>query len=216
MRLYEFENEEDIGKKIAEFILKNCQQWLRESGDGEFVVYRGVRGMTGKKYFTKPIRTDRRPKDSSESQHRFFQMLLHAAGATADRENSAFVISREGIAEQYGDAFVFMPVGDFDYTFLNPSLHIEDWYENPREIALTFVKDEYYKLWNDATDSDASFADLLKIGPKVLDESMFKHIIRNKNLTQAHDTEIMILADKGLYIDQHIYNEQVMPIIFLR
>lgn len=216
MRLYEFDNEEEVGKKIADFILENCQQWLRDSGDGEFVVYRGVKGMTGKQYFTKPIRQDRRPLDSSEVQHRFYQMLLNMAGATANRENSAFVTTDEHTAQQYGHPFVFIPVGDFDYTFLHPQLHITDWYSSPRELVMSFIKDEYVELWNDAPDSDSGFVELFKIGPDAIDKGTLRYIISNQHLEKAYDTEIMIWADKGLYIDQHIYNEQVMPIIFLR
>jgi hypothetical protein len=101
---------------VAKFIRENARPWLEASNNGHWVVYRGIRGQNDS-VFTRPIRADRKPVDTPEDRHRAFNAVIASIGGVANRSNSAFVTHDANFAGNYGDPYVFMPLGDFHYTW---------------------------------------------------------------------------------------------------
>lgn len=108
-----------VGKKIAAFIKKNCNPWLATTNNGKQKVYRGITtsGTGNSLAFLKTVRTDRTPKDTSARSTAMFNAAIAAVGGLANRTNSVFVSSLAYTAAEYGDVWIYMPVGDFHYTF---------------------------------------------------------------------------------------------------
>jgi hypothetical protein len=112
--------QEDIeipsGTALAKFISANAKPWLSVSNNGHWVVYRGMRGQNDT-VFTRPIRTDRKSMDTLEVRHQAFNAVIKSVGGIANRSNSAFVTSDANFAAGYGEPYVFIPLGDFHYTW---------------------------------------------------------------------------------------------------
>lgn len=115
----------EVRERLREFIQANCRPWL-ESYTGKETLYRGIRNVENLA-FTRPVRQDRRPRDSDMETHQFFNHVISMAGGVANRSNSAFVTTDSRSAQEYGTVCVVMPVGDFNYTW---SPYMQDWYSN--------------------------------------------------------------------------------------
>lgn len=116
--------------RIVQFIQENCQPYLQANPNLRSL-YRGV--PDGPMVFTKPVRPNRRPRDSFRPVHNFMNLLIHKAGKTADRTNSVFAIGTKvdtdgtgtDMATYYGTPYVIFPIGNFHYTW---STEIKDFY----------------------------------------------------------------------------------------
>ncbi len=114
----------------GKFIAEHCQPYLRQNPQ-LLPLYRGV--PDGPMIFTKPVRPNRRPRDSYPSVHKFMNLLVHTAGKTADRTNSVFAIGTKtdtdgtgtDMGTYYGTPYVIFPIGPFHYTW---STMIKDFY----------------------------------------------------------------------------------------
>jgi hypothetical protein len=172
-----------VGKKTAAYILKYCQPWLK-AAKGQ-IAFRGIQ-YDKSLAFTRPVRPNRRPKDSPEETHEFFNKLITLAGGVANRNNSAFITTSEYTANIYGTRYVVFPVGQFDYTY---AMSYYDWYE------------EDDKIWEE-------FGSIMERQPtpKLLRE-IKKEIKVNKGLDQAlrQSREIMVRCDKILYVEPGVY-----------
>lgn len=138
MRYYEFMKEEvnphvmqDEGmtsrsaERLAKFLRRNCSQWLRETENGTITFYRGLQEVhTSAHAFEKSVRIDRRPKDSSPLGHDVYNMLIDLVGGVANRSNSLFAISDASEAGDYGEPYVIIPIGPYNYTW---SRRWNDW-----------------------------------------------------------------------------------------
>lgn len=201
----EYSNKE-LAEKTAEFIQKNCQPWLFESQGG--IVYRGIKYKSETMpVFVRKIRTNRRPKDSSKIVNNTFNVLIDIAGGEATRNNSMFVSGSNAMARIYGHPYVVFPIGDFHYTW-SPvfkdwfqDLMTGDWNESPKKSLKRLMKPEFstkkYSNWgNIMTDPDSY--DFSKVR---------QAITPNQNLPEAIESnkEIMINADKALYINPKLY-----------
>jgi hypothetical protein len=106
---------DELASRVRTFINQNCKPWLRKSGGR--IVYRGMQHNTSTA-FTRAIRTDRVPMDSSPMMHEVMNFMIQRVGGTANRSNSAFVINDYSSAWNYGgNVYVAMPVGEFTYTW---------------------------------------------------------------------------------------------------
>ncbi len=112
------------GKKVAQFIKKECKPWFKESNSGKSKFYRGFQKGANEVAFTKKVRSNRRPKDSGAREHDGFNALIKLGGGKANRSNAVFASSDRYVAEEYGQVFVVIPVGEYNYTW---HTYYDDW-----------------------------------------------------------------------------------------
>ncbi len=103
-------------ERLADYIYEQAQPWMLSTDTGQLRVYRGVGGKFHP-VFTAPIRTDRKPMDTPEHKHQGFNAIIAAAGGRANRSNAAFVSGDPKFASAYGEVYVFIPLGNFHYTW---------------------------------------------------------------------------------------------------
>jgi hypothetical protein len=132
---------------LADMIQANAKPWLDATNNGREILYRGVVSPP-KSYvaFTRPPRPDRKPKDTSQTNHRIANAMIASVGfpGYADRTNSVFCISFKIQAAEYGELFVPIPIGEFRYTW---SPVYADFYsllghDNFLSTAVHLLKDE--------------------------------------------------------------------------
>jgi hypothetical protein len=207
MRIFEIEDEGNP-EELLQFIKENCGPWLSQTNNGAHKVYRGLgyeSVATGESVpgdypkdlvFKKPIRPDRRPL-GSKTYREIYNKLLKDIGAKAKRENSVPVTSDEEQSVQFGVPYVFMPIGNFHYTW---SEVLIDWgsfdLEDPNEF------EEFHDEENPELTFEEAMYEYLRptirfdqFGPSDL-----IHAIQS-------DHELFIAADYGLYIDMLVYRE---------
>lgn len=122
----------ELSNLVRDYALEHCLPWLNESNG--MVAYRGVsrRVHRDRLLFTHPVRQDRKPKDSSQETHEFFNHLIDLANGVANRSNSAFATPSINTAHDYGDqSFVVLPIGRFHYTW---SPDVRDWYSEEGRV----------------------------------------------------------------------------------
>ena len=105
------------GKKLTAFLKQNCKPWLSQTKNGIHFVYRGFYSNPNEIAFLKKVRKDRDPKDSHEWEHKAFNQLIKLGGGKANRSNSVFAIGDEYVADNYGQVYVVLPIGKFNYTW---------------------------------------------------------------------------------------------------
>ncbi len=114
-----------MAQQVVAYMRANAKPWLAQTKNGALMVYRGIEDDRVTAHaFTQNIRQDRRPKDTDQQRHMAFNKVIAAAGGVANRSNAAFVSGDKSTAEAYGRPFVFVPVGDFRYTW---SPEYADW-----------------------------------------------------------------------------------------
>lgn len=106
-------------QKLADYLKSHCQPWLAQTDGGINYVYRGANniGVSKGNAVIQAVRTDRKPRDSTQSAHRNFNAVIAAAGGTANRSNSMFVTGSAKSASQYGIEYIVIPLGNFHYTW---------------------------------------------------------------------------------------------------
>ena len=107
----EFYNYSDMA---IEYIQQNCKPWLDQS---KYIAFRGIKTSEGLATLVKTVRQDRWPRDSSENFQAAIDEVLEKTGFTALRRNSAYVTSKYADALDYGEVFMFFPIGEFSYTW---------------------------------------------------------------------------------------------------
>ena len=101
-------------------IERDCQPFLSQSGGG--LIYRGIRGVDDYTcvlpgiLYLQPVRTDRRPKNLPIDVHEILVKIFKELGFKANRNNVSFSASLT-ISEKHGDAYILLPIGEFDYTW---------------------------------------------------------------------------------------------------
>lgn len=111
---------DDAMEELAEFIKRECSQWMNQVGDA--AVYRGhgvkqrVDTITDLVHIL-TVRSDRRPRDSTVENHDSMNAEIAERGLTANRNNSVFVTGALRIANKYGNLYIAIPIGDFQFTW---------------------------------------------------------------------------------------------------
>lgn len=213
------------GHALANYIRQYCGQWLSEIGDPARVFYRGAALRTGTETaIVFPISKNRPPRDSSAIQNTAYIAMIKAAGGVANRYNSAFVTASKPTAATFGFPYVFMPIGDFHYTWSNLW---KDWTQDLRThtIITRWIKpdirarfrtpegseDEYsFKMLQDPLARNRIFSE-----PNSYISKVDSVIVVDTGLPQAWQTnhEVMVSAELGLYIHPEFYNDLVKPFL---
>lgn len=118
-----------IGRMIAKVLIEKCQPWLKNNSlnpTEHTIFYRGLDTDEGF-YTIRPIRKDRRPRDSLQITHdTVIQLIKEVAKRkgvpdpenVANRHNAAFVTKHAGTAMDYGKPYVFVPIGEYRTTYI--------------------------------------------------------------------------------------------------
>lgn len=129
---------------IVDLIKRKCKPFLKEAHINPNLpfekwpsLYRGS-DTDIDHYRIIPVRTNRRPLNSSKAEHNAFMRAIEAVGGVATRTNSVFVTGDYSTAEEYGrNVYRVFPIGEFYYTYAEG---IKDWLYNsnmePRTLAL--------------------------------------------------------------------------------
>lgn len=140
-------------EQLKNFIIKNCQPYLKELGkltDDNLVLYRGLKSSS-KSAFVSSIRKDRRPKDTTLDLHNWMNAAMTKAGFAANRGNSIFCSNSKDMADGYATSFkvgasnnigrktegvrstyAVYPIGKFAYAY---SENIQDFYSDILEAG---------------------------------------------------------------------------------
>lgn len=135
-----------MAQRVVDYMKKNAAPWMAQTKNGVLQVYRGVddSGLGYTYTFTQNIRQDRRPKDTDKKRHQEFNQAIASVGGVANRSNAAFVSGDYNQAEPYGSVYVFVPLGDFHYTW---SPEYADWTQDfeTDELDLLKIRADYRK-----------------------------------------------------------------------
>lgn len=194
------------GKQVAQFIKKECNPWYKESNKGLYKFYRGFLKGANEVAFTKKTRTNREPKDSGKQEHEAFNALIRLGGGKANRSNAVFASSDQYVAEEYGQVFVVIPVGDYDYTW---HTYYDDWtgmvpwgeiltlkQEKPAKGKKSKLELEYEKKYSENEKKLAEFRGLLK---KVFTDNGIKAPVPSTWYDIADDIDYMLMSREGTF-----------------
>lgn len=199
MRIYEIQRSGYV-EDLKVFLNEQCRPWLDHTANGQMLVYRGMGGINPDiEFFVREIRKDRRPLGSTEYREMYNEMLSDL-GAVAQRYNSVSVTSDLSTAEEFGDAFVFVPVGEFHYTW---STVLVDW--GSLEVEDTFDLKEYKEEMRQK-HPEMSHLEILRsyIEPTVKFDDFSAGAVAE---AIASGNEISIAASSGLYVEFPLYRE---------
>lgn len=212
-------DDQEKGTMVADYIREHCQPWLKVSRDGAMEVYRGVSGVSAG-VFMKPIRNNRKPLHSSALVQEFYDRVIGFAGGIANRTNSAFVSKDFETTTMYGEPFVFLPLGEFHYTW---ATDVDDWFESAHRILgnvssdrpeLSFITrkidyDEPIQIIQRLLNFEKQYPEI-----SIFDKDRVKQLINvDTGIELTDDEEIMVHAKAGLYIDPDFHTEYVMPVL---
>lgn len=194
------------GKKVAQFIKKECAPWFKESKKGQYKFYRGFLKGANEVAFTKKTRTNREPKDSGKQEHEAFNALIKLGGGKANRSNAVFASSDQYVAEEYGQVFVVIPVGEYDYTW---HTYYDDWTgmvpwgelltlkpEKETKSKKSKLELEYEKKKKEKEKKLADFRGLLKT---VFTDNGMKAPVPSVWYDIADDIDYMLMSREGTF-----------------
>lgn len=121
----------DMYKTIAQAMLRRAKDYIGEVGKPLKLCYRGYERFDGEP-FQRDYREDRQPKDSGKAITELFNIAIDSEGGTANRGNAIFVSGNARTASIYGEVYVVLPMGDFNYTWHE---FIDDWYNTYDSVS---------------------------------------------------------------------------------
>lgn len=228
----------DAVKDVQNFIWKNCQPWMKATDNGQMVFYRGNSKVPAEAYsngyHVEAVHKDRRPKDSTPELHQFFNRMISIAGGVANRSNSAFVTSSENEAAEYGNHWVYMPIGNFNYTWHDRWV---DWFNSAevrggaadyidykavrKELGISGFDSLKRKVWDQLrpvfgftsfdpmpnVDVSKYTADNLPVREDYIRRDI--HVDTGLEDAFTRGLEVMISSEKGLYVDVRLYRQLI-------
>lgn len=179
---------------FAAIIKSKCGPWLSRYGFTGVPLYRGIEG-SGDNLFIRPVRQDRKPRNSSIENHNllidFIERMAKKAGVesgVANRHNSAFCYSANsaGSANKYagnGEAYYYLPVGEFRTTYI---IGVHDLFP-------------IISMLRDRASDDEELMELFveRYGDKVVFD----------DLSNVGGYEIMVRSIEGLYLPSRYIDE---------
>lgn len=184
MKLFEIEQQ-----LTKEQLLNDCASWFARMKPTQ-MLFRGI--YDDQDWTISIVNQTRLPKDSASMQHNFFNYIIQLADKVANRSNSAFVTGDVDFATRYGRSYVFLPIGNFNYTWM---LHNKDW---TLDIGVSDIADalqhaddnEYLKnIYNTTRDSrlktflEHQFSDEASIG---WTRRIFNYLLSSKYLIEEY------------------------------
>ena len=125
-------------QQVADLIKANCQPFLKESGFSynnmdDSTLWRGVSGHIQLPAFsTQKVKTNRGPTDSSKEIHEVLDNYFKSKFGIKFRSNAVFTTGRCHVAEEYGDAFIVFPIGEYKYIWSPKILDAYRFFDNKK------------------------------------------------------------------------------------
>jgi adenylate kinase family enzyme len=201
---------ENYGQELTELANKirtEAQPWLREVGldDYHYRVYRGFQSGSPDYIRIRSPRENRKPVDSPEELQEWMNKQIEEKGLVANRSNSFFVTGSPSFAEGYGEVYIGIPLGPFNYTW---SGDIRDWYVYFKNAAnagipsLTRQNSAYRELMQiENTDNESLISAKKKFRAYLRgDDGSIKEAISTGN-------EILLRAEEILFIDRRVLSD---------
>ena len=183
--------------QVANYIRKNCWQWVREMGKNFF--YRGLKKDL--KFAEITPRTDRVPTDLPPAFSRAIDAWFHSKFGWYPRSTGVFCTPRKDTAEYYGYPFIFLPVGQYKYIWSND---VHDLYSSLMHTESIF-SDGYFsknkdrierlelKHFKDTEDQDVNKEELYDI----LDSIRYT----NRGAARNDMNEMMVQCSKYIIVE---------------
>lgn len=128
-------------KQLVTFIKKQCQPFLQAIAyDTMLHMYRGSAAHPDLPAYVKPIRTDRRLVDTEMKYTVMYNDLVFNKGLKANRNNSIFCTGNLDIAKRYGEVFIVLPIGTFNYTWNQDIGDFYTWVEADADLGVDNIK----------------------------------------------------------------------------
>lgn len=120
---------------VKQVLERDCAPFLKESKQNG-LIYRGIKGLNPEDadnvareansvpvddllYWTKTVRTDRKPKDTHPSMHAMINDWFKKKFGFGARSETMFCLGEKGIKNlrQYGTPCIVFPIGEFQYVW---------------------------------------------------------------------------------------------------
>lgn len=185
MRLAKFINEDNLTKdeKLLERFHKDTTQWFAEMGGQK--VWRGTKQRV-KALEKRQARKNRRPKDTPQEVHEYFDALFKKKFGWSARSEGVFAATSPYPPEQFGTVYIMYPCNGYKYIWSDTTNDLT------RELMDSDVLDGSYDVdvnWKDEA-ARKEIADMIMDG------------YTNKDLPKAsnYSTEVMFKCPKGYYL----------------
>lgn len=198
---------EFVDKLLVTFKTK-CQPWFNENPKNAKPLYRGITVEDSEDLvLLAPEMKNRLPRDMSSNDTELLNFLIKLNGRIANRYNSFFTTGDLEFASSFGTAFIFIPIGDFKYTW---NTAFEDLVHQDYSDIINSLF--FSKKYNKEYDSFGHYLETIK-NNKNLKEMAKDFIGDDKTLLKAIDSghELMIHAQSALLIDARYYEQYIIP-----
>ena len=232
-RLYE---NEKIFEEIKDFLSKNCQPVIKEfkGKRTEYLPYIGKKQVNH--YEVKKTRKNRRPKDSTDMIHDFFDEQFDKHYGIRGRSECIFVTGDNKEAANYGPVNIVLPIGDYNILW-SPDINdlwgkfehdydLHMYISGDYDVIREWIWDDVYGDHGAEEEDEEDEEELVQIvGAKMQEwedqqEETIDYIIRSyktKNFIKALEShnEIMLECDHYVLIDP-IYEEKIKQWLDIR
>lgn len=110
---------DEVIDNIITVLKRDCQNWISELRSPQKALsYRGIMGIPNVLFMKKNTRQNRRPKDTSKNLSDIWDNWFEKNFGFRARSESAFVTGNKLEARNYGDIYLFYPIGN-QYSYLS-------------------------------------------------------------------------------------------------
>lgn len=144
-------------ENILNIIEKDCKPYLDILSNESKLLFKGTNhaeDFIDDGIYLKNVRKDRKPKDTKNDINEYISKLFLNKFNESIREIGTFTTKNPGVARDYGNEYIFIPIGEF-YYYHNPE--IEDLFTHIHETPWYLYKisdnkkDEYLNLYGEGT-----------------------------------------------------------------
>ena len=147
MRLENYLTEKVINDKTVEIIQKiryDCRPFLKKLGNEHVrLLYRGSHHRLPSYHNIKKFipRKHRMPSDMNKRDHDMFNKSFYKKFGWKPRSEGVFCTGNEATASGYGDAYIFFPIGDFEFLWSPKIRDLYDHVHTRKPIGSILLKD---------------------------------------------------------------------------
>jgi hypothetical protein len=207
-----------------DFIRENAKPYLNAVGGlknalFDKALFRGIHGGRMSSMFIEAPRINRSPKDTLPILHNMAIESIRKAGGVANRDNSFFAVRSWEVANQYGDVYVMIPLGDYHTTYLEGvddftddvySMVADIWEEFKIDFdfySLIHFMSTYDKMKNSSDVNSPKFKKMQKAYDNIQSKlySEIKDRIEVDTLDGlGKEQEVMVRADYVVFIEYNL------------
>ena len=157
--------ENDNFDNIIKILQNDCKIYLDLLSKNSKLLFKGtnhVEDFIDDGIYLKNVRKDRKPKDTSNDINKHISELFINKFNESVREIGTFVTKNPGVAKDYGNPYIFIPIGEFNY-YHNPK--VDDLYTYINETPWYIYKSsndkkfEYDNIYGEGTQNGEYYFD---------------------------------------------------------